>query len=259
MRGPGPSVAGQPHRLRPPSALAPAPPRPPRSAAARPRACTHAAVPAPLVYHATSPSLPGTHLMRSSLAMLASAAPGTSGGCGMPGLSSSPMRSAAARPNTTMSSSELAPRRLAPCTLADAHSPAAKSPGTVASWLAAVGHSTSAAGTAGAWGARVSGQPGGHRPRKGSCPLSPPQAASSRHPQALRHASSWQRRPCRRPCCPTTAATAPTPTHPHQTDASSAHPPTHARTPTPTPTRQGPLADRGSWWGCPPCCSALWG
>jgi len=44
------------------------------------------------------------------------------------------MRKAHALPNTTMSRRELAPRRFAPCTEAQAASPAAKSPGTIASW-----------------------------------------------------------------------------------------------------------------------------
>mmetsp|Transcript_2203 Transcript_2203/g.5020 ORF Transcript_2203/g.5020 Transcript_2203/m.5020 type:complete len:239 (-) Transcript_2203:1267-1983(-) len=45
----------------------------------------------------------------------------------------SEMVSAAVRPNTTMSSSELAPSLLAPCTLAHAASPAARRPGTIES------------------------------------------------------------------------------------------------------------------------------
>eukprot|EP00955_Chlamydomonas_euryale_P034563 349824-Chlamydomonas_euryale.AAC.16 len=65
------------------------------------------------------------------------------GGCLAPGLSTSPTRLAHARPNTTMSSRLLAPRRLAPCTLALAASPAAIRPGTTASGLPGVGASTS--------------------------------------------------------------------------------------------------------------------
>ena len=53
------------------------------------------------------------------------------------------MRLAHARPKTTMSSSELAPRRFAPCTDAHAASPAAKSPGTTASGSPARGASAS--------------------------------------------------------------------------------------------------------------------
>mmetsp|Transcript_15104 Transcript_15104/g.64674 ORF Transcript_15104/g.64674 Transcript_15104/m.64674 type:complete len:207 (+) Transcript_15104:309-929(+) len=55
--------------------------------------------------------------------------------CGLPGDSVSATVLAHARPNTTMSSSELAPRRLAPCTEAEAHSPAASKPGTTESGL----------------------------------------------------------------------------------------------------------------------------
>mmetsp|Transcript_27816 Transcript_27816/g.68383 ORF Transcript_27816/g.68383 Transcript_27816/m.68383 type:complete len:207 (+) Transcript_27816:381-1001(+) len=55
--------------------------------------------------------------------------------CGRPVFSVSATVLAHARPNTTMSSSELAPRRLAPCTEALAHSPAASSPGTTVSGL----------------------------------------------------------------------------------------------------------------------------
>ena len=47
-----------------------------------------------------------------------------------------------ARPNTTMSRSELAPRRLAPCTDAQAASPAAYSPGTMALGSSLVGFTT---------------------------------------------------------------------------------------------------------------------
>ena len=57
------------------------------------------------------------------------------GACVWPGLAISLMRFAHARPNTTMSSSELAPRRLAPCTDAHAASPAANRPGTTWSGL----------------------------------------------------------------------------------------------------------------------------
>mmetsp|Transcript_22014 Transcript_22014/g.62561 ORF Transcript_22014/g.62561 Transcript_22014/m.62561 type:complete len:210 (-) Transcript_22014:1124-1753(-) len=60
-----------------------------------------------------------------------------------PGLAMSAMRFAQARPNTTMSRSELAPRRLAPCTDAHAASPAAKRPGTTRSGSSLVGLSTS--------------------------------------------------------------------------------------------------------------------
>eukprot|EP00982_Pelagococcus_subviridis_P017130 31518-Pelagococcus_subviridis.AAC.9 len=45
--------------------------------------------------------------------------------CGIPGFSVSDTVFAHARPKTTMSRSEFAPRRFAPCTDADAHSPAA--------------------------------------------------------------------------------------------------------------------------------------
>jgi len=55
-----------------------------------------------------------------------------------PGFRISAARLAAARPNTTMSSSELQPRRLAPCTDTQAHSPTA-SAGTIASGSLAVG------------------------------------------------------------------------------------------------------------------------
>ncbi len=49
-------------------------------------------------------------------------------------------------PLLTMSSSELAPRRLAPCTEAQAASPAAMRPGTTASGLPSLGRTTSPAG-----------------------------------------------------------------------------------------------------------------
>ena len=79
----------------------------------------------------------------SRLAIDASPASLGSSGCAAPGLAISAMRSAVARPKTTMSSSELAPRRLAPCTDAHAASPAANRPGTMASGLPAVGLITS--------------------------------------------------------------------------------------------------------------------
>mmetsp|Transcript_11555 Transcript_11555/g.20898 ORF Transcript_11555/g.20898 Transcript_11555/m.20898 type:complete len:210 (-) Transcript_11555:837-1466(-) len=79
----------------------------------------------------------------STRSMVAAPAPEGSGLWGVPGLVSSSTRFPHARPNTTMSSSELAPRRLAPCTEAQAASPAAKRPGTVASGLSCVGRSTS--------------------------------------------------------------------------------------------------------------------
>ena len=47
------------------------------------------------------------------------------------------------RPNTTMSRRLFAPSRLAPCTLAHAASPAASSPGTIASSYPALGFTTS--------------------------------------------------------------------------------------------------------------------
>lgn len=50
-----------------------------------------------------------------------------------PGLFSSAIVSAHARPNTTKSKSELAPRRLAPCTDEEADSPQAYRPGTILS------------------------------------------------------------------------------------------------------------------------------
>lgn len=56
-----------------------------------------------------------------------------SGGCASPGRLVSATVSAQARPNTTMSSSELAPSRLAPCTDAHDASPAASSPATTRS------------------------------------------------------------------------------------------------------------------------------
>ena len=54
-----------------------------------------------------------------------------------------PTRLAHARPKTTMSSSELAPRRLAPWTDAHAASPAAIRPGTMTSGLLPTGFTTS--------------------------------------------------------------------------------------------------------------------
>jgi hypothetical protein len=56
-------------------------------------------------------------------------------GCLPFGVSFSAQRSAAARPNTTRSISELEPRRLAPCTETQAASPTAIRPGTTASGL----------------------------------------------------------------------------------------------------------------------------
>ena len=57
-----------------------------------------------------------------------------SGRSGSSGRSASAQNPAAClpprRPNTTMSSSEFVPSRLAPCTLTQAHSPAAYSQGT---------------------------------------------------------------------------------------------------------------------------------
>ena len=52
-------------------------------------------------------------------------------------------RKAAARPKTMISKSELVPRRLAPCTETDAHSPIAMRPSQMASGLSAVGRNTS--------------------------------------------------------------------------------------------------------------------
>ena len=60
-----------------------------------------------------------------------------------PGFSISAARCAAARPNTTRSSSELVPSRLAPCTDTQAASPTAIRPGTIASGSSRVGRSTS--------------------------------------------------------------------------------------------------------------------
>jgi hypothetical protein len=56
-------------------------------------------------------------------------------GDGAPGLMVSAQRLATARPNTTRSSSELEPRRLAPCTDTQAASPMASRPGTMVSGL----------------------------------------------------------------------------------------------------------------------------
>src|SRR6516225_9557455 len=64
--------------------------------------------------------------------------------CDSPGSTISAARSAAARPKTTRSSSELVPSRVAPCTETQAASPTAISPGTVRSGSSAVGSSTSA-------------------------------------------------------------------------------------------------------------------
>mmetsp|Transcript_17997 Transcript_17997/g.36271 ORF Transcript_17997/g.36271 Transcript_17997/m.36271 type:complete len:204 (-) Transcript_17997:37-648(-) len=67
----------------------------------------------------------------SRLAMDASPALAGSGACGAPGVQVPATCRAAARPNTTMSRRELAPRRLAPCTDAHPASPAAYSPFTM--------------------------------------------------------------------------------------------------------------------------------
>jgi hypothetical protein len=75
--------------------------------------------------------------------MLAAPASAGSSGCTAFGFAISAMRLAHARPNTTMSSSELAPRRFAPCTDAHAFSPAAKRPLTTLFGSSAVGLSTS--------------------------------------------------------------------------------------------------------------------
>src|SRR5947208_3092969 len=61
----------------------------------------------------------------------------------VPGRNSSTARRAAARPNTTMSTSELQPSRLAPCTETQAASPTAISPDTTASGSPAVDRITS--------------------------------------------------------------------------------------------------------------------
>mmetsp|Transcript_23863 Transcript_23863/g.51455 ORF Transcript_23863/g.51455 Transcript_23863/m.51455 type:complete len:207 (-) Transcript_23863:1161-1781(-) len=79
----------------------------------------------------------------SMLASVASPAPAGMSRRVSPGLAISATRLAQARPKTTMSSSELAPSRLAPCTDAHADSPAASNPGTIASGLSLVGLSTS--------------------------------------------------------------------------------------------------------------------
>mmetsp|Transcript_4183 Transcript_4183/g.8139 ORF Transcript_4183/g.8139 Transcript_4183/m.8139 type:complete len:204 (+) Transcript_4183:404-1015(+) len=79
----------------------------------------------------------------SRLSIEASPALAGSGLSGAAGLVMSLMRLAHARPKTTMSSSELAPRRLAPCTEAHAASPAAKRPGTTLSGSLGVGLTTS--------------------------------------------------------------------------------------------------------------------
>mmetsp|Transcript_64484 Transcript_64484/g.120843 ORF Transcript_64484/g.120843 Transcript_64484/m.120843 type:complete len:223 (+) Transcript_64484:312-980(+) len=55
-------------------------------------------------------------------------------GIGSPGLAISAIRSAQALPKMTMSSRELAPSLLAPCTEAQPTSPAANRPGTTRSW-----------------------------------------------------------------------------------------------------------------------------
>lgn len=59
--------------------------------------------------------------------------PGYLGRC-IPGLQDSAILRAHARPKTTRSKSEFAPRRLAPCTEAQAASPQAYRPGTTWSW-----------------------------------------------------------------------------------------------------------------------------
>ncbi len=58
---------------------------------------------------------------------------GVSSGCLAPGVIVSAARSAAERPNTTRSISELEPSRFAPCTETQAASPTAISPGTTLS------------------------------------------------------------------------------------------------------------------------------
>ena len=81
--------------------------------------------------------------MRSRRESARSEASFARGFCFSPFLRISRQRNAAARPNTTRSSSELAPKRLAPCTDTQAFSPIAIRPGTVASGLALVGLITS--------------------------------------------------------------------------------------------------------------------
>ncbi|KAG0738061.1 hypothetical protein G6F24_017718 [Rhizopus arrhizus] len=66
-----------------------------------------------------------------------------SGLCDAPGLMVSAQRLATARPNTTRSSSEFEPRRLAPCTDTQAASPMAYRPGTTASGLSPTLRTTS--------------------------------------------------------------------------------------------------------------------
>jgi hypothetical protein len=68
---------------------------------------------------------------------------GVKSGTLSPGLQMSAMRKEAALPNTTMSSREFAPNLLAPCTDAQAASPAANKPGTIASGSSFVGLTTS--------------------------------------------------------------------------------------------------------------------
>ena len=65
--------------------------------------------------------------------MLSNPASGCKSGILSPGLAISAIRFAQARPKTTISNKEFAPNRLAPCTDADAASPAANRPGTTKS------------------------------------------------------------------------------------------------------------------------------
>ena len=88
-------------------------------------------------------SRPFAWRIRSSRAIAASVAAGGSALCDAPGSTISAARSAAARPKTSRSSSELVPSRVAPCTETQAASPTAISPGTVRSGSPAVGFSTS--------------------------------------------------------------------------------------------------------------------
>src|SRR4030067_797024 len=71
--------------------------------------------------------------------MAASPAPLGSSGMALSFLTISAQRSAAARPNTTRSISELEPSRLAPCTETQAASPSATSPRTGAAGGPALG------------------------------------------------------------------------------------------------------------------------
>jgi len=75
-------------------------------------------------------SLPVLNLSLSSLAIDSSPAPFLSSGCAYPGTNYFLVVSAAALPNTTKSNSEFAPSLFAPCTDAQAASPAARSPVT---------------------------------------------------------------------------------------------------------------------------------